>query len=169
MKAILTLLVVSALVGLVTVAWLVLLAVSLRKKVKNKAVLKRWLQIYLGLVPVFMLMAGCSPGEMVGTGYLVTVEKGILVKWDRLETAAEVDHFIREKAGLTVNTDSLIGTDRLYYDLKNGDGWYVYVERQGIYQRKPDGKKRWRVYDEDLTPALSKGEGERKENQFLNQ
>jgi hypothetical protein len=38
--------------------------------------------------------------------------------------------------------DSLIGTDRLYYDLKNGDGWYVYVEKQGIYQRRENGKRR---------------------------
>lgn len=46
MKAFLIVVFVSLLVGMASVGWLVLLAVSLRKKVKNKAVLKRWLLIH---------------------------------------------------------------------------------------------------------------------------
>jgi hypothetical protein len=109
-----------------------------------------------------LLAASCSPGQMVGTGYLVTVEEGIQMKWDRVETAEQADRFVFEKTGLQVKTDSLIGTTYPYWDMKNGRK-YIYVERKGIYQRRPGGKKRWRVYDESLTPALSKGEGERKE------
>lgn len=107
--------------------------------------------VLFALIVLALVFSSCGgPGQLTGTGYLVTIEKGIMMKWDRLETAAQADSFIYQKAGLTVKTDSLIGTDRLYFDMKNGDGWYVYVEQQGIYQRRPGGKKRWRVYDEEL-------------------
>lgn len=96
-----------------------------------------------------LLAASCSPGQMVGTGYLVTVEEGIQMKWEKVETASEADRFIFEKTGLQVKTDSLIGTTYPYWDMKNGRK-YIYVGKQGIYQRRPGGKKRWRVYDEQL-------------------
>ena len=107
--------------------------------------------VLFALIVLALVFSSCGgPGQLTGTGYLVTIEKGIMMKWDRLETAAQADSFIYQKAGLTVKTDSLIGTDRLYFDMKNGDGWYVYVEQQGIYQRKPDGRKRWRIYNEEI-------------------
>lgn len=107
--------------------------------------------VLFALIVLALVFSSCGgPGQLTGTGYLVTVEKGIMMKWDRLETAAQADSFIYQKAGLIVKTDSLIGTDRLYFDMKNGDGWYVYVEQQGIYQRKPDGRKRWRIYNEEI-------------------
>ena len=99
---------------------------------------------------LLLVFSGCSgPGKMVAEGYLVTVEEGIQLKWDRVETAAQADSFIWEKTGLIVKTDSLIGTTYPYWDMKNGRQ-YIYVEKQGIYRRKPDGKKRWRMYDEFL-------------------
>jgi hypothetical protein len=98
---------------------------------------------------ILALTVSCSPGEMVGTGYLATVEEGIMVKWDRVETAEQADRFVFKKTGLVVKTDSLIGDVLPYWDLEHGRQ-YIYVEKKGIYQRKPRGKKRWRVYDEQL-------------------
>ena len=107
--------------------------------------IKHWISALF----VLAVTTSCSPGQMVGTGYLVTIEEGIQMKWDRVETAEQADQFIFEKTGLVVKTDSLIGTTYPYWDMKNGRK-YFYVERKGIYQRRENGKKRWRVYDEQL-------------------
>jgi hypothetical protein len=100
------------------------------------------------LILALIAFAGCmGPGQMVSTGYLVTVEEGIQCKWDRVETSAQVDSFITRHTGLTLNTETLMGDRLPFFDFRN-ERFYVYAEKQGIYQRRANGKKRWRVYDE---------------------
>jgi hypothetical protein len=111
-----------------------------------------WNQFIKHWVSALFILAvtvSCSPGKMVGTGYLVTVENGRMMKWEKVETAAQADSFIWEKTGLQVKTDRMLGNDLPYWDMKSGRR-YIYVEKKSVYQRKPDGKKRWRVYDEEL-------------------
>jgi hypothetical protein len=96
-----------------------------------------------------LLVAGCAPGEMVGTGYLVTVEHGIQTKWERLENTAQVDSFVFAKTGIALQADNLIVPEYPFYQFRNGE-FNIYVEMQGIYQRQENGKRRWRVYDEEL-------------------
>lgn len=97
-----------------------------------------------------LCLASCaSPGQMTGTGYLVTAERGRLFLWDRVESPSAADSFIYDKTGLKFETDSLIGNKLPYYDFSNGD-WYIYVEKKDIYQRREKGRKRWRAYDEQL-------------------
>jgi hypothetical protein len=47
MKAIITIVVLSACVGILSVVSLIIFALAARKKVKNKEVLKRYLRMYL--------------------------------------------------------------------------------------------------------------------------
>jgi hypothetical protein len=105
---------------------------------------------YLLIVACYLLLvAGCAPGEMVGTGYLVTVEHGIQTKWERLENTAQVDSFVFAKTGIALQADNLIVPEYPFYQFRNGE-FNIYVEMQGIYQRQENGKRRWRVYDEEL-------------------
>jgi hypothetical protein len=98
------------------------------------------------IVIVFVLFfACCSPGKMVNTGYLVMTEQGRMIKWNRVESIAQVDTFILDKTGLKLNTANLIGAHLPYFEFMNGD-FSIYVEEQGIYQRREKGKKRWRAY-----------------------
>lgn len=98
---------------------------------------------------VILLASSCAPGKMVADGYLVTAEKGRQMKWERFESAAAVDSFILDKTGIDINTQTLMHDDLPFFDIRNGK-WYVYVEKQGVYQRRPEGKERWRVYDEEM-------------------
>jgi hypothetical protein len=95
------------------------------------------------------LFFGCYPGKMVSTGYLVTVEKGRKTNVERFKTSAEVDSFVFLKTNLKINTDCIIGEKLPFYFFQN-DVFFIYVEQQGVYQKKEKGKSKWRVYDEEL-------------------
>jgi hypothetical protein len=145
MKAFLIIIILSAVIGLSSVAWLVLLVITLSKKVKNKEVLKRWLRMHIVLVSAYLLLvAGCSPGELVGTGYLVSVTQQGQTTNHRVDTRAEADSIYREAVGA-----DLMGELVPFFEVKNSEV-FIYVEEKGIYQRRPDGKRRWRVYVEEL-------------------
>jgi hypothetical protein len=91
--------------------------------------------------------AGCKgPGQLVSTGYLVTVSEGIKTDWEKLPTTAEVDSFVYEQTGLTLNTDSLMESRYPFFQFRNGT-FDIYVEKKAVYQRRKNSKKRWRVYD----------------------
>ena len=89
----------------------------------------------------------CTPGKMVGTGYLVTVTEGRKTVGLKTESVQQVDNFILDKTGLMFNTPDLIDNPMLFYDFRNSN-YYVYVEKKAIYQRRENGKKQWRTYRE---------------------
>jgi ABC-type proline/glycine betaine transport system substrate-binding protein len=98
------------------------------------------------IIALIAISAGsCTPAKKVGTGYLVTVEEGIKMQWDKVETSAEADQFILKKTGLTVCTDSIIGENPPYWDMTSGRK-YIYVEKKAVYQRRPGGRKIYRYF-----------------------
>lgn len=101
------------------------------------------------LLVILLFLAGCAPGRMVGTGYLVTVQHGIKTNWDKVETPQEADAFVWKHAGLNFDTDSIIGDHYPFWTFRNGTV-EVYVEKKGVYEKRPYGKKRWKMYDEEL-------------------
>jgi energy-converting hydrogenase Eha subunit F len=90
-------------------------------------------------------LAGCTgPGQLTGTGYLVTVEEGIQTDWKKLPTTTAVDSFVHARTGLALQSDSLIESRYPFYQFRNGQ-YTVYVEKKAVYQRE-NGKKRWRRF-----------------------
>lgn len=100
---------------------------------------------------LLLLFTACSTGTMLKTGYLVSVEDTEL-SMERTETTKEADAFILQKTNLKFDTDVLIGTDKAFWGFQN-ENYYIYVEKQGLYQRSEKGKKRWKVYDLKLDNA----------------
>ena len=96
-----------------------------------------------------IVTASCGPGQMVGTGYLVTVEQGVMTKWKKLDNTSRVDSFVYSKTGMQLQADSLIHPRYPFYQFRNGR-YSIYVEKQGVYQRRANGKHHWRLYDEQL-------------------
>ena len=94
-------------------------------------------------IVLLLMLAGCSPGRMVGTGYHTVIEHGRMVWVEKLPNTAETDAFIFEKTGLELITDSLIGKEPPCFRFYNFR-YDVYVEHKAIYQRRDGGKERWR-------------------------
>lgn len=149
MNLIITILIVSVFVGLASAAWLMVIIMIASKKVKNKKVLERWLRIHIAMAAI-ALIAGCSPGKMLNTAYLVSIDtkEPRDFKWQRFSTADSADAYIFKITQLELSTHRLISTDPPFYDVRNGRH-YIYVEKQSLYQR-PGGKTHWKVYDEKL-------------------
>jgi len=125
MNTVITIIIIAVIVGMASAGWLMLIIKSKSKKVSDKAVLKRWLKMQ-GLLFI-ALMFSCSPGQLVGTGYMVSVKQ---------EGKTEV---------LKVNTRA--EADSIYNALVYPEP-FIYIEKKGIYEKK--GKTKWRVYDEKL-------------------
>ncbi len=90
-----------------------------------------------------LVLAACSPGNLVGTGYHTVIESGRMVWQDKLHTTAETDSFIVAKTDLPLCTDSLIGANPPAFRFENFE-FDVYVEEKAIYQRRENGRERWR-------------------------
>ncbi len=144
MNAVLTIVIVAVFIGLASAAWLMALIMITSKKVKEKAVLKRWLRMRGLLIISVVLLAGCSPGKMVGTGYLVSVKKDGHTQIQKVATRHQADSIYRA----TVGTDPL-GKDDPFFEFRNSE-LFIYIEKKGIYER--NGKRRWKIYDEELEP-----------------
>lgn len=159
MNAILTILIVSIFVGLASAAWLMVIIMLTSKKVKNKAILKRWLQTrgLLGLAVV--LLVSCSPGKMVGTGYLVSVKQHGKTEIMKVNTRHEADSIYRAAIG----ADPL-GKEDPFFEFRNSET-FIYIEKKGIYER--NDKRRWKVYDEELEASPNPYKGGEKESANL--
>lgn len=96
-----------------------------------------------------LILSGCAPGKMIGTGYLVTVQRGIRTEWQKVETAQQADQFVHQHTGLSFNTDTLLGSYLPFWTFRNGT-LEIYVEKKGIYEKKTGAKKRWKIYDKEL-------------------
>lgn len=102
--------------------------------------------VFLFLLLVFTSCIGS--GTMVREGYLVSVaDKKTEVK--KFENITQVDSFIFKRTGIPVNSEKMFGGILFFYEMRNED-FSIYVEKKGIYQKKPGGKERWRMYDEKL-------------------
>jgi len=123
----------------------------MKTKFKNKVIdtiIIVVVALCLALVSV-LIFSGCAPGQLTGTGYLVTVTEGIKTDWEKLENTAQVDSFVFAATGLTMQADSLIHPRYPFYQFRNGI-FDIYVEKKGVYQRRENGKRRWKIYDEKL-------------------
>jgi|GEM_PF-3320068 len=158
MEEVIIILIVSVFVGMASFAWLMIIVISATKKATNEAVLKRWLKRNGLLIIAVVLMAGCSPGKMLNTGYLVSIDTKEPREFvlERFESADSVDTFILENTGIELCTPELISAYPPYYDVRNGE-YYIYVEKQALYQR-PGGKTHWKVYDETLDSLTKKNQ-----------
>ncbi len=101
------------------------------------------------LLLLLLLFAGCAPGQIVRTGYLVTVTQNHRTELQKLETSAKADSFILIRTGIPLKTDSLMDTMEYFFEFRNGI-FSVYAEKKGIYKRRENGKERWRMFDEKL-------------------
>lgn len=171
MKAALTIVIIAVIVGIASGAWLMIIVMAASKKVKDEAVLKRWLRMRGLLLIAVVLMAGCSPGKMVGTGYLVSVKQDGHTEIQKVATRHQADSIYHA----TVGTDPL-GNDDPFFEFRNSE-LFIYIEKKGIYER--NGKRRWKVYDEELdlsvpanaqslTPDISPPNGREKIRKKIN-
>lgn len=158
MKTVLIIGFVCVFVGLASAGWLVAIVMAAGKKVKNEAVLKRWLRMRGLLIILAALAVSCSPGEMLKTGYLVSIDQNEPREFEykRFETTDSVDTWIANKTQLQLSTPEMITDNPPFYDFSNGQ-YFIYVEKQALYQR-PGGKTHWKVYDEELESLTNKNQ-----------
>jgi hypothetical protein len=116
--------------------------------------MKNSILIFLAL---FALVSCTGPGQLTGTGYLVTIEEGIQTDWKKLPTITAVDSFVYARTGLSLQADSLIYPRYPFYQFRNGQ-YTVYVEKKAVYQRRENGKKQWRAYSSSPVDFQSPGE-----------
>jgi len=140
MKVIYLIITISVFVGLAAAAWLMAIIMIASKKVPNKAVLKRWLRMQGLLFIAFMF--SCSPGQLVGTGYLVSVKQNGEITNHRVDTRAEADSIYNA----LVYPDPL-GKHDPFYEFRNSE-LFIYIEKKGIYEK--NGKTKWKMYDKKL-------------------
>jgi len=150
MKAVLTIVTIAIFVGLASAAWLMVLIAITSKKVSDKAVLKRWLRMQGLIIVAVVLITSCSPGQLIGTGYLVSVKQHGKTEILKVATRHEADSIYRAAIG----TDPL-GKEDPFYEFRNSET-FIYIEKKGIYER--NGKLRWKVYDEKLDSITNKNQ-----------
>lgn len=146
MNTVITIIIIAAIVGMASAGWLMLIIRSASKKVSNKAVLERWLRMQGLLFIVFMF--SCSPGKMVGTGYLVSVKQAGKTEILKVHTRHEADSIYN-----ALVYPEPLGKHDPSFEFENSET-FIYVEKKGIYER--NGKRRWRVYDSQLDSLTNK-------------
>jgi hypothetical protein len=140
MNTVITIIIIAVIVGMASAGWLMLIIKSKSKKVSDKAVLKRWLKMQ-GLLFI-ALMFSCSPGQLVGTGYMVSVKQEGKTEVLKVNTRAEADSIYN-----ALVYPEPLGRHDPFYEFRNSET-FIYIEKKGIYEKK--GKTKWRVYDEKL-------------------
>lgn len=94
------------------------------------------------LIISVVLLHGCSPGQLVGTGYLVSVRQNGKTEIMKVATRHEADSIY-----LSVVGSDPLGSEDPFYEFQNSET-FIYIEKKGIYER--NGKRRWKMYDEKL-------------------
>ncbi len=131
---------------------------------------------------LILIFRGCSPGNLVTTGYLVGVDNYAEneIEIEHFQSTDSVDNWITEKTELQFHTPDLISEGPPYWEFNNED-FYIYVEKKGIYEKNGNGncweacilsiteldsellpnineekyKKDWDVFASDMIDALN--------------
>jgi hypothetical protein len=102
-------------------------------------------QLFILLI---ILLISCSgPGNLIGTGYLVSITENNHTDVFRFDNVSLAETMIFDSTGIQVEAEKLIGKNDPYFEIKNSE-IFIYVEKKGIYEKR--GVQRWKIYDSQL-------------------